>query len=165
MRDGHALPVIRDLSVERGDILTVSGPVWGIKALPEMLGPVESNVIETDMTIFAFGIALGAALGLISMTVAGVPLSSGWPEACCWWGWLRAGQQRAPLRRPLSGSRALDPDGIRFADLHRRSRTQRGAQIVETLNKRAGADHGGRPSSSHCRCYSGYAFGRKVLGP
>jgi putative transport protein len=76
-RDGHPLPVGRDLQLERGDILTVVGPVWGIRALPEMLGPVESNVIETDMTTFAFGVALGAALGLLSVTVGGIPLSLG----------------------------------------------------------------------------------------
>jgi putative transport protein len=76
-RDGYLLPVGRDLQLERGDILTVVGPVWGIRALPEMLGPVESNVIETDMTTFAFGIALGAALGLLTVTVAGIPLSLG----------------------------------------------------------------------------------------
>ncbi len=76
-RDGRALPVVAELQLERGDILTVSGPVWGISALPQMLGTVETNVIETDMTIFAFGIALGTALGLLSMTVAGIPLSLG----------------------------------------------------------------------------------------
>ena len=77
MRDGHALPVVPDLQLERGDILSVSGPGWGISALPQMLGPVETDVIETDMTVFAFGIALGVAIGLVSMTVAGVPLSLG----------------------------------------------------------------------------------------
>jgi putative transport protein len=76
-RDSRALPVVRDLELKRGDILTVSGPVWGIKALPQTLGPIEANVIETDMTTFAFGIALGAALGLMSMTIAGIPISVG----------------------------------------------------------------------------------------
>ena len=76
-RDGYALPVLRDLALQRGDVLTVAGPMWGIKALPETLGPVEPNPVETDMMTFVFGIALGAALGLLSTTVHGVPLTLG----------------------------------------------------------------------------------------
>ena len=76
-RDGYALPVARDLILQRGDVLTVVGPVWGINALPDTLGPVEANPVETDMTTFAFGIALGAALGLLSTTVGGIPLTLG----------------------------------------------------------------------------------------
>jgi putative transport protein len=76
-RDGHALPVARDLVLQRGDVLTVVGPVWGVKALPETLGPVEANPIETDMMTFVFGVALGAALGLLSTTVGGIPLTLG----------------------------------------------------------------------------------------
>jgi len=69
--------VARDLVLQRGDVLTVAGPMWGIKALPETLGPVELNPVETDMMTFVFGIALGAALGLLSITVHGVPLTLG----------------------------------------------------------------------------------------
>jgi len=76
-RDGHPIPVTRDLELHRGDLLTVVGPAWGIKALPDTLGPVEPNPVETDMTTFVFGIALGAAIGLLSVTVGGVPLSLG----------------------------------------------------------------------------------------
>lgn len=76
-RDSYPLPVTRDLTLQRGDILTVVGPVWGIKALPETLGPVEANPLETDMTTFVFGVAAGTALGLLSITVAGIPLTLG----------------------------------------------------------------------------------------
>jgi putative transport protein len=76
-RDGYTLPVVRDLVLQRGDVLTVVGPMWGIKALPEILGPVEANPVETDMMTFVFGVALGAALGLLSTTVGGIPLTLG----------------------------------------------------------------------------------------
>jgi putative transport protein len=76
-RDGLPLPVTRDLALQRGDILTVVGPVMGIKALPQTLGPVEANPVETDMTTFVFGIALGSAIGLLSITVGAIPLSLG----------------------------------------------------------------------------------------
>jgi putative transport protein len=76
-RDGYALPVTRDLVLQRGDVLTVVGPVRGIKALPETLGPVEPNPVETDMTTFVFGIAFGGALGLLSVTVSGISITLG----------------------------------------------------------------------------------------
>jgi putative transport protein len=76
-RDGYVLPVRRDLALQRMDVLTVVGPVWGIKALPEMLGPVEPNPVETDMTTFAFGIGVGAVVGFLSIKVLGLPLSLG----------------------------------------------------------------------------------------
>jgi putative transport protein len=76
-RDGHPLPVTRDLVLQRADVLTVVGPVYSIEALPETLGPVEANPVETDMLTFVFGIALGAALGTISTTIRGIPLTLG----------------------------------------------------------------------------------------
>jgi putative transport protein len=76
-RDGYVLPVTRDLALQRMDVLTVVGPVWGIKALPEMLGPVEPNPVETDMTTFVFGIGLGAVLGFLSVKVFDLPLTLG----------------------------------------------------------------------------------------
>jgi putative transport protein len=72
-RDGHTLPVTRDLVLQRADVLTVVGPVCSIEALPETLGPVEANPVETDMLTFA----LGAALGTISTTIRGIPLTLG----------------------------------------------------------------------------------------
>jgi putative transport protein len=76
-RDGYALPVTPTLVLQLRDVLTVIGPVWGIKALPQMLGPVERDAVETDMTSFVFGIALGAALGLLAITVRGIPITLG----------------------------------------------------------------------------------------
>ncbi len=76
-RDGHELPVTAQLVLQLGDVLTVIGPGSGMKALPEMLGPVERDAIETDMTSFVFGIALGAAVGLLAITVRGIPLTLG----------------------------------------------------------------------------------------
>lgn len=76
-RDGYKVPVTRDLVLQRGDVLTVVGPAWGLKALPQMLGPVEPNPVETDMTTFVFGIALGGAVGLLAVTVKGIPITLG----------------------------------------------------------------------------------------
>ncbi len=76
-RDGLVLPIGRHLQLERGDILSVVGPASGLSALDGILGPVEANAVETDMMMFAFGIALGSAIGLLSVTIAGVPIGLG----------------------------------------------------------------------------------------
>jgi putative transport protein len=76
-RDGLALPIGRWLRLERGDVLSVVGPKSGVSALGDILGPVEASAIETDMMTFALGIAIGSAVGLLSITIAGVPLSLG----------------------------------------------------------------------------------------
>ena len=165
MRDGHVLPVIRDLQVERGDILTVSGPVWGIKALPEMLGPVESNVIETDMTIFAFGIALGAALGLLSMTVAGVPLSLGMAGGLLLVGvaagWLNSARPSVG-RFPEAARWILMEFGllIFIAGVGLNA----GGQIVETFRRAGPALLMAAAFVVALPLVLGYVFGRKVLG-
>lgn len=76
-REGHMLPVEANLELARGDILTVAGPELAIKKLPSWIGPLEANAVETGMTSLSFGISCGAALGLLSMSVYGVPLSLG----------------------------------------------------------------------------------------
>ena len=76
-RDGHTLPLDPDLELARGDILTVAGPESAIKSLPAIIGPLEADAMETGMASLSFGISCGAALGLLSMTVYGVPLSLG----------------------------------------------------------------------------------------
>ena len=77
LRDGLELPVSGHLTLHSGDLLTVIGPAASIRALPQLLGPVEHGSIETDMTMFVFGIAIGGALGLLSITVRGIPLTLG----------------------------------------------------------------------------------------
>ncbi len=76
-RDGLALPLSPTLRLQRSDVLSVVGPKAAIKALSGVLGPVESDIAQTDMTTFAFGIALGAAIGVLAVNVGGVPLGVG----------------------------------------------------------------------------------------
>ncbi len=76
-RQGHTLPIDPSLELARGDILTVAGPELAIKALPALIGPLEADAVETGMMSLSFGISCGAALGLLSMSVYGVPLSLG----------------------------------------------------------------------------------------
>lgn len=163
-RDGYVLPVTRELQLQRGDILTVVGPVWAIRALPEMLGPIESNVIETDMTTFAFGIALGAALGLLSVTIAGIPISLGMAGGLLLvgiaTGWLN-GARPTVGRFPDAARWILMEFGllIFIAGVGLNS----GAGIVDTFLKAGPALIMAAILVVGLPLTLGYAFGRKVL--
>ncbi len=76
-RDGVLLPLSGHLRLQRSDVLGVVGPKSALAGLEEILGPVESGVNETDMATFAFGIALGALVGVLAVSVKGIPLGLG----------------------------------------------------------------------------------------
>ena len=164
-RDGYSLPVTRDLVLQRLDVLNVVGPVWSIKALPEMLGPVEPNPVETDMTTFVFGVSLGAALGLLSVTVGAIPLSLGTAGGLLLVGILVGCLNSA---RPTVG---------RFPDAARWILMEFGLLIfIAAVGLNAGAGildalrHSGAtlvPAALFLVALTmalGYAFGRRVLG-
>jgi len=76
-RDGVALPLSGHLKLQRSDVLSVVGPKSALPEMESILGPVESGVAETDMATFAFGIALGALIGVLAFTVKGIPIGLG----------------------------------------------------------------------------------------
>lgn len=76
-RDGELMPLSGNLRLQRGDVLSVVGPKSALDEMPTVLGPVEADVHETDMTTFAFGIALGAAMGVLAVNINGIPLGLG----------------------------------------------------------------------------------------
>jgi putative transport protein len=74
---GMRLPHSYDLALNKGDVITVVGPTQRVDAFGEYIGDVEHNISETDMVPFAFGIAVGVAIGLLSISVSGIALSLG----------------------------------------------------------------------------------------
>jgi putative transport protein len=66
-----------DLTLRRGDILTVTGPRENVDLLGEELGHVERKIAETDMVTFAFGITFGVLLGLLSIKVGQISIGLG----------------------------------------------------------------------------------------
>ena len=76
-RDGLPLPLSASLRLQRSDVLSVVGPQSAIQSLADVLGPVEADVEQTDMTTFAFGVAMGAAIGVLAIDVGGVPIGVG----------------------------------------------------------------------------------------
>jgi putative transport protein len=76
-RQGLQLPHDYNLVVRKGDILTVIGPADKIDLFGRFAGQVERDISETDMVTFAFGIAAGVLLGMLSVTVGGIAIGLG----------------------------------------------------------------------------------------
>jgi putative transport protein len=74
---GMRLPHDYQLKLQKGDILAVSGPASKIDLFGKYVGQVERDISETDMVTFAFGIAGGVVLGMLSITVGGIALGLG----------------------------------------------------------------------------------------
>ncbi|NPA25930.1 MAG: hypothetical protein GXO34_08905 [Deltaproteobacteria bacterium] len=72
-----SLKLTPELTLKKGDILTVTGPADHIDLLGEKLGVIERDIAETDMLTFALGIAAGSLLGLISVKIGGISIGLG----------------------------------------------------------------------------------------
>ena len=164
-RDGLALPIGRYLQLERGDVLSVVGPASAVSTLGEILGPVEASAIETDMMTFALGIAIGSAVGLLSITIAGVPLglgaAGGLLAAGIATGWLNSS-------RPTVGK---FPEAARWILMEFGLLIficgvglQAGGQIVETFAQSGMALIVAAVFVVTLPIIAGYTFGRMVLG-
>jgi putative transport protein len=163
-RDGLPLPLTRGLRIQRGDVLGVVGPKASLKDLLGVLGPVESDVSETDMTTFAFGIALGVVVGLFAVDVGGVPIGLGMAGGLLasgiLVGWLNA-------TRPTVGE---FPDAARWVLMEFGLMLfivgvglQAGGQIVETFARAGPALILAAAFVVVTPVLAGYAFGRGVL--
>ena len=71
------IPRTADVELRKGDILTVVGPHDSVDLLGTEVGHVEREIAETDMVTFAFGIALGVAVGMLTINVGQLSLGLG----------------------------------------------------------------------------------------
>ena len=163
-RDGLPLPLSPGLKLQRSDVLSVVGPKAAIQDLVGVLGPVESDIAQTDMTTFAFGIALGAAIGVLAINVGGVPigvgLAGGLLASGILVGWLNA-------TRPTFGK---FPEAARWILMEFGLMIfivgvglQAGGQVVETFATAGPALIAAALLVVATPVLLGYAFGRKVL--
>ncbi len=63
------IPCTSETELHKGDVLNVIGAKEYVDLLGEDVGHVEREIAETDMVTFAFGIALGALLGMLSISL------------------------------------------------------------------------------------------------
>lgn len=76
-RGGVELPVSLDMTIQRGDYLTVSGPTTNLERLSAHLGQAEKPIHETDLLTFAFGIVAGLLVGYTTVKVGHLPIGIG----------------------------------------------------------------------------------------
>jgi putative transport protein len=93
-RTGQTMPLTPDLRLERGDLLTLIGAESDVEKAAKNLGYADRKTVMTDMVFVGIGIFLGGLVGLLTIVVAGLPLtltaSGGALIMGLVFGWLRA---------------------------------------------------------------------------
>jgi putative transport protein len=93
-RTGQRMPFSPDLQLERGDLMTLIGSQKDVERAARNLGYADRATVMTDMIFVGLGIFLGGLVGLITVVVAGLPLtltaSGGALIMGLVFGWLRA---------------------------------------------------------------------------
>lgn len=94
IRGGEEMPFTADTTINRGDILQIMGSVQNVERVAKVLGYAERGTSATDMLFVGTGIVLGGLVGLLSVTVAGLPItltsSGGALIMGLVFGWLRS---------------------------------------------------------------------------
>ena len=93
-RSGIAMPVTLATRLNRGDVMSLMGPVAEVERAALMIGYPDRRTSATDMIFVGFGIFLGGLFGLLSIVVWGIPLtltaSGGALFMGLIFGWLRS---------------------------------------------------------------------------
>jgi len=76
-RQGHELPLTKNTVVHKCDLLQVSGARKDVEKLIKYLGYPERPIVTTDLIMVGAGCILGTLIGLLAVTVAGIPITLG----------------------------------------------------------------------------------------
>lgn len=74
-RGGHEIPVLSGTRLERGDLLTLSGPVADVNSVASYIGYADKPTTASDMVFVGLGITIGALIGAIAVHIGGIPIS------------------------------------------------------------------------------------------
>jgi len=75
IRGGEEIPFTFDTTVQRGDLLRISGATQNVERVGKIFGYIERSSSETDVVFVGLGIFVGGLIGLLSVSVGGLPLS------------------------------------------------------------------------------------------
>lgn len=93
-RSGIAMPVTLETRLNRGDVLSLMGPIAEVERVAAAIGYPDRRTSATDMVFVGLGIFLGGLFGLLSVVVWGIPLtltaSGGALFMGLVFGWLRS---------------------------------------------------------------------------
>lgn len=74
-RGNVEIPVTASTRLQRGDMLTISGPVADVNAAASYIGYADKPTTASDMVFVGLGIAIGALIGAITIHLGGIPVS------------------------------------------------------------------------------------------
>jgi putative transport protein len=93
-RGGQEMPLAWDLTIQRGDALTLVGGKSDVERVASLFGYADRVTDRTDMLFMGLGITIGAIIGAITLRIGGIPLglstSGGALIAGLVCGWLRS---------------------------------------------------------------------------
>jgi len=75
VRGTEEMPFSPGSVVNRGDVLQIAGTLSDVARVGKVLGYVERPSSQTDVVFLGLGILIGGFVGLLSVTVGGLPLS------------------------------------------------------------------------------------------
>lgn len=94
VRLGQPMPFMWETRIDRGDVLNLVGPRPAVEEAAREIGYADRPTVTTDMIFVGLGIFLGGLVGLLTVTLGGVPLtltaSGGALIMGLVFGWLRA---------------------------------------------------------------------------
>jgi putative transport protein len=94
LRAGEEMPATLETRIDRGDVMSLIGSKPEVERAAKDLGYPDRPTNATDMIFVGIGIVLGGLVGLLSVTVAGLPLtltaSGGALIMGLVFGWLRS---------------------------------------------------------------------------
>jgi putative transport protein len=94
IRGGEEIPFDPDTIINRGDLLRIAGATRDVERVGTALGYIERPSSESDIVFLSLGIVVGGLIGLLTLTVGGLPLtlttSGGALIMGLVFGWLRS---------------------------------------------------------------------------
>jgi aspartate-alanine antiporter len=94
LREGKSVEVSPDLIFKKNDVIALTGSADDINRVENNIGKRLGSAFSTDFVLFGLGMALGLLIGLISFTIAGIPITIGAGLGCLmagvFIGWLRS---------------------------------------------------------------------------
>ena len=94
IRGGEEIPFDAETIINRGDLLRVAGGQRDVERVGKEVGYIERPSSESDIVFLATGIVVGGLVGLLTLTVGGLPLtltsSGGALIMGLVFGWLRS---------------------------------------------------------------------------
>ena len=76
-RQDHELPLTKNTVVHKCDVLQVTGSKTDVEKLVNYLGYPERPTVMTDLVMVGIGCVLGTLVGLLSVKIAGIPITLG----------------------------------------------------------------------------------------